>query len=602
VRPIVVTREVDCGSGRDAIWRIVSDTERLNRAIGLTRLELTPISNAGAARYLVSTEQGGFRLEYDERPFEWVEGERFSVKRVVRRGMVQSVTTTFELASRADGGTHVRVILTVEPKSAVTGLLVRLSVGQVAEKMLHEIVRADAELMRGAASMKGVRPVVNGDALERARKTLVSALPAEEHALAAQLVDYLKTAADVDVERIRPFELADAWGVERRAALAVSLSAVIAGLLELSWEIICPSCMTGAGRVPTLAELGAEGHCQLCDLSFGVELDKAVEATFRPSPAVRSVAAGPYCIGGPRRTPHVFAQTILPPAGKAELPAPQAIGRYRLFVRGGAAASVEVSAQGAARAELRFEANALTPATIAVAPGGEITVAQSAPEERHAKLERLEWASSAATAHFVTTLPTFRRQFAREVLRPGVVLRVARVALLFSDLTDSTALYSRTGDAIAFRVVHDHFDLLRTQIEANHGTIIKTIGDAVMAAFIDEKDAFRAAIGMQRAFPGFRAAHPEALGVKLKLGVYAGPCYGVTANDTLDYFGQSVNIAARLQGKAQSGEVVVGCDLADLAERSGWLDGSRISERFVTELKGVEQPIRVARILVDDGL
>ena len=161
------------------------------------------------------------------------------------------------------------------------------------------------------------------------------------------------------------------------------------------------------------------------------------------------------------------------------------------------------------------------------------------------------------------------------MLRPGVVLRVARVALLFSDLTDSTALYSRTGDAIAFGIVQDHFDLLRETIEKHEGTIVKTIGDAVMAAFLDELQALRAALAMQRAFPHFQAEHLEAGGVALKLGVYAGACYGVTANDVLDYFGQSVNIAARLQATAHSGEIVVTAELAECAEQAGELAACR---------------------------
>jgi len=179
------------------------------------------------------------------------------------------------------------------------------------------------------------------------------------------------------------------------------------------------------------------------------------------------------------------------------------------------------------------------------------------------------------------------------------MLRVARVALLFSDLTGSTALYSRTGDAIAFRIVQDHFDLLRETIERFEGAIVKTIGDAVMAAFLDEMQALRAALAMQRAFPGFRAEHQEAGAVALKLGLYAGTCYGVTANEVLDYFGQSVNIAARLQATAHSGEIVVTAELAQSAERAGELRNCRISEHFEAALKGLEAPIRLARILAE---
>ncbi len=171
----------------------------------------------------------------------------------------------------------------------------------------------------------------------------------------------------------------------------------------------------------------------------------------------------------------------------------------------------------------------------------------------------------------------------------------------FSDLTGSTALYTRTGDARAFRTVQDHFELLRAIVERHEGTIVKTMGDAVMAAFLDEAQALKAALEMQAAFPPFRAAHPEAHDAFLKIGIYAGPCYGVTANGILDYFGQSANIAARLQGAARAGQIVVPEELAARAGQSGWLGQARISETFAASLKGLADPVRAARIEVDGG-
>jgi class 3 adenylate cyclase len=199
----------------------------------------------------------------------------------------------------------------------------------------------------------------------------------------------------------------------------------------------------------------------------------------------------------------------------------------------------------------------------------------------------------------VSTLPEFRREFSKDLLRAGTTLRVARVALLFSDLTDSTALYSRVGDAKAFKVVQEHFDLLFGIIAARRGTLVKTIGDAVMAAFVEERDAVAAAIEMLERFPTFRRGLPEAERTFLKVGVYAGPCYVVTANGILDYFGQTVNLAARLQGAAGAGELILVEAVADEALQSGWLGQHQPSERFDATLKGLDTPVSVTRVIVD---
>jgi hypothetical protein len=100
--------------------------------------------------------------------------------------------------------------------------------------------------------------------------------------LGQKLVEYVRHAPDADVVRIRPFDLADELGTDPRETLAVCLHAVKSGLFELRWELVCPSCLTGTESAEALSELPVAGHCQLCDLSFELELDRAVEATFRP--------------------------------------------------------------------------------------------------------------------------------------------------------------------------------------------------------------------------------------------------------------------------------------------------------------------------------
>jgi adenylate cyclase len=597
---VVVERHIDLKSERAALWCAVGDTERLNRAIGLGALKLTPNSDASAARFVVRTVSAGMPIEYEERPFEWVENHRFSVRRVLRSGVMKSMDHSFTLDPLSDGGTRLTVRLAIEPRYALLGPVIRLQTTRMMDRIEAEFQNVDRDVQAG----KGVCFRISATpsdaaALERAKNALVASVSDERKSLARRLAEFVQNGSDADVSRIRPLDLALLWDVEGRDLLAVCLSGVVSGLLELRWDLVCPSCRTANDRQTSLAELPTAGHCQLCDLSYEIELDRAVEATFLPAPALRKPEQGPFCIGGPMRTPHVVAQAILAPNGSVTLTAPDKPGRYRIFVRGGASAALEISGQAALSASFQIDGDAIEPKNASVQPGATLTVTQTGSAERHVKLERLEWASRAATAHLVSTLPEFRRQFSADLLRPGVTLKVARVALLFTDLTDSTALYHNVGDAKAFKVVQEHFDVLSAIIAEHRGTIVKTIGDAVMAAFVEERDALNAAFAMHRAFPAFRAGNEDASRTFLKVGVYAGACYVVTANGILDYFGQTVNIAARLQGASGAGEVVIDGLFADEAERAGWLSGFTISEHFEARLKGLPNPVRVARIVAD---
>ena len=133
---------------------------------------------------------------------------------------------------------------------------------------------------------------------------------------------------------------------------------------------------------------------------------------------------------------------------------------------------------------------------------------------------------------------------------------VRDITILFTDLKGSTALYERIGDLKAFSLVHQHFDQLGRVITENSGAFVKTIGDAVMASFLSPVDAVKAGVEMIREIAKFNRSFTTR-DVILKIGIHKGPCIAVTLNDRLDYFGQTVNVAARVQGLAGAEEIYV---------------------------------------------
>jgi class 3 adenylate cyclase len=301
-----------------------------------------------------------------------------------------------------------------------------------------------------------------------------------------------------------------------------------------------------------------------------------------------------FCIGGPWRTPHVIVQSNVEAGTTKDLEVPSEVGRFRLFARGGAVASLVVEEGAPDATKVVLSGDELSPAEIRVKPGGLVRLENATDEPLHAKIERLGYASYAATAHDVTTMSEFRRLFSKDLLKPSTPLKVASTAILFSDLTGSTALYTKAGDAAAFRLVDDHFDVLRKAIDENQGTVVKTMGDAVMAAFKDPFACVRGATQCLREFEEFQKTHEHGLETGLKLGLFTGACYVVTANDTIDYFGQTVNCAARVQHLAESGEIVLEEELFDRLpdDVRGAL---AIVEKVQTKVKGVDEPLRLVR-------
>jgi class 3 adenylate cyclase len=180
-------------------------------------------------------------------------------------------------------------------------------------------------------------------------------------------------------------------------------------------------------------------------------------------------------------------------------------------------------------------------------------------------------------------------------LKRATPLKVSHVAILFSDLVGSTALYSSIGDAAAFRLVDDHFDLLREIIGRHDGVVVKTMGDAILAAFTDSSKATAAAAESLEKFESFRSGRSHGDKIGIKLGLFAGACYVVQANGALDYFGQVVNVASRVQHLAGSGEILLPKEIFSTLVAT-LRDSLEVLEELEARVKGVEDPIPLVRV------
>ena len=199
------------------------------------------------------------------------------------------------------------------------------------------------------------------------------------------------------------------------------------------------------------------------------------------------------------------------------------------------------------------------------------------------------------TAKKLLSNQTFRSLFRSETAPESERLKVRDLTYLFTDLQDSTLMYDIVGDVNAYDLVRRHFDALVVAVAANNGSITKTIGDAIMATFISPADAVRAALDMHAAIDEIN--HSVTADVIIKIGIHRGQSLAVTLNDRIDYFGQDVNIAARVQQLAQGGEIVVSTDVYWSPGVSDLLAGFEGGEEDGI-MKGVGEMIPVYRVRV----
>ena len=592
--------QFDVESSPEQIWPFVADTNRFNRDTGVPSIDMT--ADQGGlrnARRRLRLSVFGVPVEWEEQPFEWVRPQRFGVVRRYSKGPIKELRVRVELLPLATTGaegeaaTGTRLLYEVwaKPKNLGGWLAIPVQIGVVRarsfERTIHDYDRL-AKHGRGAASeSKDVRFVSGG----RERLLALSDKLSErgsDRDVVALLVDHLENADEFAAARIRPYELARLWNKPQRQVLETCLCATRAGMLDLQWNLMCPLCR-GGNAMNSLMEVDPKVHCPGCKIDFNVNFEQSVELTFRPNPAIRKVEVEMYCIGGPQVMPHVAAQQLLAPGETRKLDLQLEYGRYRvrtMSIPGWQQLRAADHERGVRT--IRATADGWTSEELPIDKQSELQFENATDEEQLFILERTAWSDEAATAAEVTALQVFRDLFATEALRPGEQISVGTLTVLFTDLKNSTRMYREIGDAIAFGHVMNHFDVLKEVIAAHNGALVKTIGDAVMAVFRQPSAALQAMLRAQEVLGDRGNKHP----LNLKAGLHVGPCIAVTLNERLDYFGSTVNLAARLEGQSSGQDIVISSAVYEDPEVRSFLrqpGNGIVARRFEIPLKGFDE-------------
>jgi class 3 adenylate cyclase len=581
----------------EALWPIIVDTARIGEAAGFPRYTVadTPLPD-GTVERIGSARNVGITMTWEEGVPEWIAGRSYRHERRFRSRLFRRLASRIELQPEA-GGTLVRYRTTIDAAWPLA-LALRLGgmrrMGQRLDRYYREAARfAEMSLPQDfAAAPAAVAPAVRSRVAAQAK-----ALAARGHASAMALAHHLLDAPDTELERMRPRKLARRWGVEPRGVIETCLAAVREGLLTLRWDLVCPQCRGAKVTATSLDQLPQGAHCPSCNIDYERDFARNVEVTFEPAASVRELGAGSYCLASPLLSEHIKVQQRLAPGERAVIAAllPDGAYRARTVEPGG---SNEFVVAGGLVPEI-----ALTEGDPQLGEAGEIgqiAVHNVGAAAKTLVIEDRRWAADALTAHEATTMQAFRDLFADAVLRPGDQVAIGRIAFLFTDIKGSSDLYNRVGDARAYGLVREHYAVLTRAVREHDGAVVKTIGDAVMAAFADPANALDAALAIRDDIARFDRQAADEIGAKealiVKLGLHVGPCIAVTLNDRLDYFGRAVNLAARLQGESRGGDIVLSEDLAEEPAVAERLKGLDVVPEFAL-VKGFADQIALRRIL-----
>ena len=418
-------------------------------------------------------------------------------------------------------------------------------------------------------------------------KNLFAVLRQSTGASAASAVEELvRDAPDRELSRVNVLDFATRRGLDEERAIATFLHAARLGIFELSWNVLCPGCGGVLDTSTTLKSVNKEEYdCAICAAGYHPTLDEMVEVTFTVSRRVRRIAAhDPHDLSfaeyfrqifwgsgfdAPDDLENILDDIVLdaielPPGEKAllslQLPAefvilmdPVTHGTQFLDVKGEPTRERQSVSLVFDRVRRPTGTTALHPGPLRLSLENRtdtrvLPALRVAGDKLHELLGRRR---PFLTAKRLLTNQVFRDLYGTDTIDIEQRLKITSLTFLFTDLKGSTELYERVGDLAAFDLVRAHFGVLNEIVAAEAGAVVKTIGDAVMATFPTPDRAVAAALRMRDAM---RALNDGRAGedLRLKIGIHEGPCLAVVLNDRQDYFGTTVNIAARVQALADS--------------------------------------------------
>lgn len=568
-------------------WALVGDTDWLNLSGGngaVVRQELQEADDGLPVIVGALAGPVGLEMPFEEVWTSWVRGRYFRQVRNISSPMLE-VTDYLAVLRDEAGGVRPVIRLHLYGPALVRPLLAG-SLGRLRE-------RWQASLDRLSQPPEPLRqlPAPAREALDRWRQQADSVVVDRVRAL-------LEYSTPTDLRRIRPFALADRWGLDRDETLDAMLHGVLAGALELYWSVRCIRCYGQVGGGGSLSDLADHAACPSCRIEFDNDLGSNVEVLMAPHPAVVPLIEERFCTLYPAGAPQHEAVWTLAPGQKVDDIVQLTPGRFHLGPGGKIAdAAVEVGADGD-QALAWTSDKAGTTAGVAAGPVG-VQVENDGPGRVRVQLTRDSGQEPRVPAALLTTRPIFQRHFGHQVLARDLRLSTRAVTLLFTDLSGSTAMYEAIGDAAAYAVVRDHFVVLREAVEASRGVIVKTIGDAVMAAFDTPARATRAGLAMQDAFDAWVAGLDVAEPPGLRVGIHTGPALAVHSDVSgLDWFGGTVNLAARAESLARRGDIILTeAAAADAGVRALLDERGLSSEPLERSVKGFHGTLHFVRIL-----
>ncbi len=557
--PIDSLWEFELKVSREDIWPYLIDTSSFNYRMGLPKFKYEEIEG----RLHGTAKQVGIQLEWEEVPWEWEYLKEIGNARIYTKGFTHYLRSRFLLEPYGETRSRLYIYFGFIPKNIFMRKLLQISIPNVQKSFdlaLKDIqreiqVRANAayessNLIQNPTSFVGDVQWLHPEKLDQEKPNLIKSGIKEE--VIDSIYDYIRNTGDNDLYRIRVKEISKKLKIDFEEALKLFLYGCRHGLFTLSWDVICPHCRGVRTSLQKLGELPEKDNCEACGIDFETTGQTGIEVTFHIHPSIRIVEKQFFCAAEPATKKHILLSKSVPPGKAFSSHLLLNHGVFRLRKKGeNQFKIVEVDEKHVDREIVWLDEDKQNEIFVKSKPN--LVFQNESADPITIVLEERREDQFSLRPKELFNFNEFRDIFSEEAIATNLQLDIGVQTLLFTDIVGSTQFYETVGDHGAFLQVREHFIKAYAIVKKEKGTIIKTIGDAIMASFPSPVYALKAGKEMQEWF------HPENkhTPVRIRVSIHTGNCLAVNLNSNIDYFGNTVNYAAKMQNKTNSGEISI---------------------------------------------
>ena len=577
------------------LWPPLSDTSSFNRRMKTAAMTFSEKDGVLYGRSVVA----GIRQEWEERPWEWEYGREIRNERIYSRGFLLRNIGHYVLEEK-DGETVLNAYFGFLPKNPGGRLLLYLGKSQFMAQFRRVCRDIEKEIIESREPEKAQRnplPFSFGkmeDTRERSKNSILKIrsmgtqlkeLEETDPKIVDRFIDYILRAPDSALFRMRPFGLAEKLDADKGELLTIMLHATKLGLINMTWDVVCPHCQGIRERADHLWNVNKRSSCEVCEIEFDTSSINALEISFHINPYIVSVEPVYYCSAEPAKKAHMKFQKTLSPSTSFEYPLNLKPGRYRLRIKGEKQYRYIDLLSDREPGRLLWD-NDREAESSEGGTGSVLVVQNSGDAPQTYILEETEEDQYALRPRDLFNFQNFRDLFSKESLSMDLSIDIGVQNILFVDVIKSSELYRTVGDSRAFSLIREVFTESHKIAVRYQGAIIKTMGDAVMLAFENPINALFASAAYMSRFDG---APDKKNPLTLRITLNRGSCLAVKLNSLIDYFGQPVNTVAKLQAYANAGEVVASESFMSNELIQSFLKKKELSpgERDVADLPGI---------------